>query len=480
MKSRPVFHPWRQPVRVALATSLLFALGLSAAEQTTPTPAPRYDRKEAHDRIRRLEPRMSYLENGEIKVGVNLAIGGAITFLSHRGGPNLINSFDWGRQVQMSFYSGPSPFAPDGRQPDPHWAKLGWNPIQSGDVGGNPSRVLEHRNDGRTLFVKCVPMQWPHSGVPGECTYEWTLSLAGPTVTVQARLRNARPDATQYPAKSQELPAVYTNGVWYRLFSYTGDAPFTQQPVERIPKRNVAPGEFPWSRFNATEHWAALVNDQDEGLGIWAPGVVSFLGGFVGREGSGGPGDGPTGYIAPVRHEVLDHNIVYDYTFTLIAGSLTSIRDWVYDHAVRPMPFRFEFARDREHWYPTGQLKDAGWPLSGAWPLRYEAAGGKNRVMSPIGFWRTEELPRVYLRATHHTTVTEAELHFDAFGPDHAVHSGVVRFPIRGDGQPHTYEIELANAPDYVGAVRQFQLVPAVNARAGDTVEIDYIGRTPP
>ncbi|MDO8541305.1 MAG: hypothetical protein Q7S40_12775 [Opitutaceae bacterium] len=449
-----------------------------AAEPATPG----YDMKEAKNRIRSVEPRMSYLENSEIKVGVNLAIGGAITFLSHRGGPNMINSFDWGRQIQMSFYSGPNPYTPDGKQPHPRWKQLGWNPIQSGDVGGHPSRVLEHRNDGRELYVKCIPMHWPHSGVPGECTYEWTLRLEGPTVAVRARLVNGRPDRTQYPAKSQELPAVYTNGVWYRLYSYTGDRPFTGAPVALIPKRTVKPGEFPWNRFNATEHWAALLDANNRGLGIWAPGIVAFLGGFVGREGTGGPTDGPTGYIAPVRHELLDHDINYDYAFTMIAGSLAEIRDWVYAHAPHQAPFAFDFARDRQHWYPQGGLRDAGWPLSGALRLTYTEPAAKTRVVSPIGFWHTEDLPRVYVRATHRTSAIEAELQFELFGDEGGPRAGAVRFPIRGDGRPHTHEVVLAGAAGYParGAVRQFFLVPAVNAKPGDTVEIDYIGAMPP
>ena len=429
----------------------------------------------ARDRIRALAPRMSYLENEHIKVGVDLAIGGAITFLAKRDGANMINSHDWGRQIQMSFYSGPNPFTPDGRQPHPHWAKLGWNPIQSGDVGGHPSRVVEHRNDGQTLFVRCVPMQWPHAGVPGDCTYEWTLSLEGATVGVRARLVNRRTDRTQHPAKSQELPALYTNGRWYRLFSYTGDRPFTGGEPTLIPKRTFARGEFPWNRFNATEHWAALVDDGNEGVGVWAPGVVSFLGGFVGKEGAGGPKDGPTGYIAPIRHELLDHDIVYDYGFTLIVGSLDEIRAWVQAHAPHRMAFAFHFTRDREHWYPQGGIEDAGWPVAGALRLTHRG-GAKERLMSPIGFWRAEELPRVFVRLTQRTQATEGELQFERFEGG----TGSVRFTIRGDGQPHTHEIDLAAVAAYRGAVRQFMLVPAVGAKAGDTAEIDYIGGAAP
>ncbi|MCE9631157.1 MAG: hypothetical protein K8S94_10655 [Planctomycetia bacterium] len=77
---------------------------------------------------------ISYLDNGQIRLGVNLDLGGAVTFLADsRDGVNRINSWDWGRQVQMSFYSGPVPFQPPGTTLADSWKGLGWNPIQSGD-----------------------------------------------------------------------------------------------------------------------------------------------------------------------------------------------------------------------------------------------------------------------------------------------------------------------------------------------------------
>tara|TARA_B100000809_G_C14832615_1_gene421632 strand:+ start:207 stop:605 length:399 start_codon:yes stop_codon:yes gene_type:complete len=107
---------------------------------------------------RNAEAKMSVLENDQIRFGANLTLGGAITLLSTKDGPNMINSHDWGRQIQMSFYSGPKPFEPNGKKPADHWKQLGWNPIQSGDFGGNTSTILEHRNDGKTIYVKCRPI----------------------------------------------------------------------------------------------------------------------------------------------------------------------------------------------------------------------------------------------------------------------------------------------------------------------------------
>ena len=95
---------------------------------------------------------MSWLDNGKLRLGVDLSIGGAITHLSEgKDGANMINSYDWGRQIQMSFYSGPIPFVPDGAMVHANWKALGWNPIQAGDVYGNRSKVTAHRSDANIL-----------------------------------------------------------------------------------------------------------------------------------------------------------------------------------------------------------------------------------------------------------------------------------------------------------------------------------------
>ncbi|HOL28263.1 MAG TPA: hypothetical protein PK235_17675, partial [Phycisphaerae bacterium] len=135
------------------------------------------------------EHRMSYLDNGTIRIGVNLNAGGAIAYLSKSGdSTNLVNNWDWGRQIQMSHYSGPVPFAPDGKQPFPQWAGLGWNPVQAGDHFRNPSKVLDHRNEGKTLYVKCIPMQYALDNVPAECVFECWITLQGNTAEVRSRM----------------------------------------------------------------------------------------------------------------------------------------------------------------------------------------------------------------------------------------------------------------------------------------------------
>lgn len=338
--------------------------------------------------------RMSFLDNGTIRIGVDLDIGGTITFLARsQGGENLINSRDLGRQIQQSYYSGPSPFG----KPHPGWKNWSWNPIGSGDVYGHPARVVEHKNDGTTLYVKTIPMQWALNNVPGECTFETWVTLAGHEARVRNQLVNHRSDHTQYPAHDQELPAVYTIGKLHRLFSYTGDRPFENQPLTQL--RNSGP---PWVYWKATENWAALVNDQGWGLGVIHPGAYSFVGGFHGKPNTGGPRDDATGYIAPIRKEILDHNIVYEYQYQLVLGSLEEIR-------TRPKPAEFATlvpTTSSPATAGTGSIKTPAMPVSrsrgvfgsgperGVPPLWVPSSGGEpKRCPSSISVLRARLTP---------------------------------------------------------------------------------------
>jgi len=269
------------------------------------------------------ESDMSYIENGIIKVGVDLDKGGTITFLAEVNNldVNLINSADLGRMIQQSYYSGPWPYG----NPAPSWQGWGWNPIGAGDCYGNPSEVVDHANDGTTLYVKTIPKQWALDNVPCECVFEKWIELDGNAVSVRYKLTNNRSDTTVYPAGHQELPAVYTTDRFHRLFTYNGSSPFSWGPLTQV--HNSGP---PWDYFQGTEKWAALIDDNDWGLGVYNPGAQSFVAGFHGTPGDGDPAGGSCGYIAPLRTEVIYHDTVYEYSAYFILGYINDIRAYVY------------------------------------------------------------------------------------------------------------------------------------------------------
>lgn len=414
-------------------------------------------------------PRMSYLDNGVIKLGVDLNVGGAVTYLSKSADDlNVINSWDWGRQVQMSYYAGPVPFTPGGKQPAPQWRGLGWNPIQAGDHFGNASKVVEHRNDGKQIYVKCVPMQWPLDNEPGECTFEAWYELDGPAVRVRAALNNARSDKTQWPARTQELPAVYTNGPFHRLVTYAGDKPFANGELTRI-EHQLGQGGKPWANWSATENWAALVNDDGWGLGIWNPGAYAFSGGFAGKPGKGGPTDGPTGYIAPNRREILDWNVRHEYAYALILGDLEAIRGYVYEHAARPAPPAWRFETDRQGWTYSA-ARDEGWPIRGE--LHIAPTGDRPSLIGPEGFWTAADAPTLHVRAAFKTGQDFARVFWSRRGEPG--HKGVV-FPIQPDGQYRTYDVRLADSADYRGIITGLRIELCEKPRDGDQVSVQSI-----
>src|SRR5205807_419151 len=119
------------------------------------------------------------------KVGVDLALGGAITELFAAGrGHNLLDSREWGRQLQATYFGGPAPYSINAKRPAERWLSAGWNPAQVGDSFRHPSPVVEHENDGKTIRVKVRPLQWALDNEPAECTIETRLRLDGPVLHV--------------------------------------------------------------------------------------------------------------------------------------------------------------------------------------------------------------------------------------------------------------------------------------------------------
>lgn len=405
--------------------------------------------------MERPEPRMSFLDNGVVKIGADLALGGAITWLSHRDRPdNLINSYDLGRQIQMSHYSGPVPFQPEGATLKPEWKGIGWNPIQTGDVFGHASRVLDHRNDGRELYVKCVPMQWPLDNVPGECVFESWTTLDGPMITMRFRATNARPESTRYAARQQELPAVYVISALSRIMAYTGDRPFTGGALSQVTNDYRKP--WPWTEQVCTEGWAALVGDDDWGVGVAHEDNALFHGGLHGEPGSRDVRGAATTYLAPVRTETFDHDIVYAYSTVLTLGTLAEIRERLNARATRGLP-AWRFAHDRNHWHVAGGLDD-GLPRGGVWTIPVEQ--GAPQIIGPVRCWRAEDGAEVVIEAAWTGAAAPARLRWRRLSDHGFVDACNVPVSIPNDGVVHRVVVPLAGNATYQGLITGLRLDP--------------------
>ena len=423
--------------------------------------------------------KISFLDNGRIRLGVSLDVGGAITHLSKSGdaSENLVNNWDWGRQVQMSHYSGPVPFVPAGATVAPEWKRLGWNPVQAGDAFRNASKVVEHGNDGKTITIRCVPMQWPLNNVPSECEFRTKITLEENTARVECTLSSKRSDRRQYPARGQELPAVYTIGKLHRLMTYRGDKPCTGDEVTRVEKKQPHASGMPiWDYWTATENWGALVGDDGFGVGVWNGAAMDFCGGFHGKEGAGGSYDDPTGYIAPTGSHVIDHDIEFRYSYVLIVGTVDEIRQFAVDHAPprkKGEGPRWRFDRDdRQGWHYVNAT-DAGWPVRGKLHVRLN--GDDPQIIAPTTFWHADDALNLRIEAAFQTADPNAAVYFRRFGDATFAHGKHVAFAVKGDGRYRTYEVDLASSHEYRGPMIGLRIDPTATGNPGEWVKIRSI-----
>src|SRR5262249_3622577 len=129
--------------------------------------------------------------------------------------------------------------------------------------------------------------------------------------------------------------------------------------------------------FDATEHWAAVVDQAGFGVGLVEPDQTNMV------ATTGSAGGRPSGYLAGGRPAVMDSNIVYDYTYTLVVGTVGQIRAYAYAHRPDPRPV-YLFAHDREH-FTEVNATDNGFPISGA--LRVRLDQPDPQVVGPETLW---------------------------------------------------------------------------------------------
>lgn len=280
------------------------------------------------------------LDNGVLKVGVSLTYGGAITYLSPSGSDrNLINNHDKGRQIQQSYYAGQDRNRTAQGQ-NASWSPWPWNPVQAGDSFNNPSHVLEATVTGGEIYTKVQPLLWDMNNELAEAHYEMWITLDENRVHVRSKLTCFRTDDDwTVVARHQELPAVYTIGALGTLYTYEGAEPFTQAPLTVIPSNwadHVNLGEFPWTYWTASEKWAASVNEALWGVGVYYRDAELFLGGFAGLGTGGETADFETTYISPLRTIAFDNDSEFEYEYDLIVGSISDIRQFVYEQEGQP------------------------------------------------------------------------------------------------------------------------------------------------
>ena len=248
-----------------------------------------------------------YLHNDQIKVGLLKSHGGAVAYLSEiDSAQNVLNHYDHGRLIQQSYY---------GKRDGSSWDKKNWryNPVQGGSYQGIPAKVIEIRKGKSTAYVKTTPRHWATGKLLTECEMEQKVTLEENLLKINFKF-NYR-GTTKHPIHDQELPAVFVSAEFENLVAYTGNEPWkNRQTSSRIPG-------WPNETLKMTENWAAYLNNEGRGLGVFVPGTVNATCyRYLGGNGSN------CSYIAPLRQFALVPKLEFKYVAYFTLGTEKEIR----------------------------------------------------------------------------------------------------------------------------------------------------------
>ena len=270
---------------------------------------------------------MVYLSSDDYKIGIDLAWGGALTYMEDlkndvveaqkqktfggtstelvqvglssdfksssflgakyttQGNVNLINCHDTGRLVQQSYYgTGDSSYVPGSYQ------SVAWpyNPVQGGNLFNEASKIVDLKVTENEIYIKCRPLDWAK-----EKEYI-TPSYMEAWYTLQDGLMRATcrfVDFSGYPSvtTTQEFPAFYCVEPLKNFVYYSGGEAWS----DSNEKQTVTDLQF-WGdqeyaakqQYTCNENWGAFVGDTTSGygIGIYAPGQTHMNAGVFNRD----------------------------------------------------------------------------------------------------------------------------------------------------------------------------------------------------
>ncbi len=263
------------------------------------------------------------IDNGHVKIGIDRAKGGAITWLSWSAYPkNTVNIADPGRLIQQSYYAGLRlDRQADGQSKS--WSPWSWNPIQGGGVSSWARVNTFERRADNSLYAETVPKLWD---MPNEeaaaLMRQWTgFEPAMPdAVVVRCEFIAQREENDRWgPAKlsPQEIPACYFTRNFDRVQSYLGDGkwrPETQPPGP------------PWGRVKPPLNVMAVFAPDGQGVAIFSPSATqNWNFGPHGGGASADPKAGPCMHVAPIDRVLLGPKSTYRFRYWLVVGNEKSI-----------------------------------------------------------------------------------------------------------------------------------------------------------
>lgn len=216
-----------------------------------------------------------YMVGTNLKVGISLNKGGALSHFSNAAGTkNYINTKDVGRYAGVSFYSDPEPYTVPGYTAAAGFENASWNPVQAGDAGNNGAPVLSYSFDGGTdtFHITSRPLQWKFTGGLVETTVliNSYYTVLDDDKTLKCRfVVTVDRGAMNVPGRADETPFVYLTRDLNELVSYTGVAPWTNGATSVPTYTYTAFGAANTAAiFEPTEKWVWLHDGSGNGVGV--------------------------------------------------------------------------------------------------------------------------------------------------------------------------------------------------------------------
>jgi hypothetical protein len=399
---------------------------------------------------------MSYLDNGVVRVGVDLDRGGMIVYLAPSGAQpsaNLVDATTLGDGIQPWFQAGPNPY----RNPAPPYESNPWNPSVGGDAYGHASYYAAYSssNDGTTIHTTTYPNQWALDDVGCKCEIEQWLTLDGAAVELRVKLAIYNYDSNEIGAAlhDEQLPALHVASTLNRLVAYTDPEPFSGGTVTQLGAGSQR------ASVTAPESWAALVDASGMGVGVIHPGITRY--------------DYASGFLAPVATANLNPGSSSALTFedasTIVVGTAAQIRAYAVAHRPDLRP-DYQFTPDDSRLWTRWNAGPPSSTSSGFAAVPWEDP----QLLGPDEWFDSDAVPTLYVRGAWHTHDTLAQIFWRAPGGPFTEQRSV-RFRVVNDGRMHTYAVPLAGQALYTGLVAQLRFDPVCCEETSSLVDLASI-----
>lgn len=302
--------------------------------QTPSKPPPPPDLKEVDDKpdgdeTDTIESKdtIRFIDNGVIRLGFDTEKGAAISHIyAIKDSPNtnLCNNYDQGHLIQQSFYGDVDGSVWQMTTEKRPWR---WNVVQGGDYKGTQSKVEAIRQTKSSFSSTTTPCHWVTGELVQACKMMLAVTLVNDAPVAKLNYKFKYQGKISHKSTHQELPALFFWTGLSKLALYTGTSPFTNAPIKHI-QPIVRPEPVP-DQVDATENWAAYVDDNDWGVGVYFPYTTS-LGYYIVKD-EGNPEDSNCSYMAPIKDMAITSPFDYEYEVVLIVGNIETIRNTVYE-----------------------------------------------------------------------------------------------------------------------------------------------------